>query len=193
MELPILCLEGRTADGSHRSTGSSWTINPHGKQTGDAAQRRPVQWGPRFMPSAARGPLSRQKLREEGEEGKPGPLLLHLVLEPRLASIISLPSIPASSRPPPPPWLLWWLVRWFDSDLHPRGVCVPHLALCRLGLLHSGVYCPNGTGARGAPVGHLGPPGPWGVAATQVGFVPKKEVKPRRLILKHFLTPHSDD
>ena len=50
---------------------------------------------------------------------------------------------------------------------------------------------------RGAPVGHLGPkpipPGPRGMAATQVGFVLKKEVKPRRLILKRFLTPPSDD
>lgn len=51
--------------------------------------------------------------------------------------------------------------------------------------------------ARGAPVGHLGPKpiprGPRGMAATQVGFTLKKEAKPRRLILKHFLTPPSDD
>lgn len=51
--------------------------------------------------------------------------------------------------------------------------------------------------ARAAPVGHLGPkpfpPGPRGMAATQAGFALKKEVKPGRLILNHFLTPPSDD
>lgn len=81
MELPLLCLKGRTADVVTVARGAAGH-KPSGKQAGDAAQRLPVQWGPRFVPSAARGPLFRQKLREEGEEGKPGPLLLHLDLEP---------------------------------------------------------------------------------------------------------------
>ena len=148
MVLPRLRLEGRTADGSHRGTGSRWTANPHWRQPGDASQRlaRALGSARQCLPQL-RGPLFRQKLREEGEEGKPEPLLLHLILEPRLAFIICLPSTPACSRPQLAPPLLWRFVWRFDSDLHPRGVCVPGgLALCRLGLLHSRVYCPNGRG-----------------------------------------------
>lgn len=50
---------------------------------------------------------------------------------------------------------------------------------------------------RGVPVSHLGAkpttPHPHCMAATQVGSAQKKQVKPRRLILNHFLSPPSDN
>ena len=69
---------------SHRGTGSRWTADPHRRQPGDASQQLPHALGSaRQHLLQLRGPLFRQKLREEGEEGEPEPLLLDLTWEPR--------------------------------------------------------------------------------------------------------------